>query len=256
MDFQNLRTFSEKLQWIKLYDRNPLYTVMADKYAARDYVKGKWGEEYLVPLLGVWNRAEDINFDTLPNEFIMKGNHNSGNILFCKDKSQLDAEKYRKKFGEILKKNYYFSSGEWPYRNIKPKIIAEKWMKNTDGSSPIDFKLFCFNGKVRLFQINSSRVEKEYCRCDYFDMNWERLDLVDPGVEPTDIAWKKPSYFDHMVKLAEIATEGIPFCRVDLMIFDERIYFSEFTFFHEGGMIPYESGEWEKKLGDMLVLPE
>lgn len=256
LELKNPKTYSEKLQWLKLYDHKPIYTIMADKLAARRFVAENWGEEYLVPLLGEWDTAEEIDFTKLPNEFIMKCNHNSGGILFCEDKARLDEETERSKFKKQLGVNYYYYAGEWPYKNIKRKVIAEKWMKNADGSSPIDYKLFCFNGKVRVFQINSSRVRKDSCCCDYFDIDWNRLNLKDPGIPTTDIKWERPPYFDLMIQLSEKVTDDIPFCRVDLMIFDEKIYFSEFTFFHEGGMVPFEVPYWDQKFGEWLELPK
>lgn len=181
LNLKNPQTFNEKLQWLKLYDRNPEYTKMVDKYEVREYIKEKIGEEYLIPLIGVYDKFDDIDFDELPNQFVIKCNHDSGGLVICKDKGKLNIEETRKKINKSLKRNYYYSGREWPYKNVKPRIIIEKYMEDSNKSDLIDYKLFCFNGIPKIVLVCSERFSSSNMCKTWFDMNWKLIDMTESG---------------------------------------------------------------------------
>lgn len=253
----NPKTFNEKLQWLKLYDRKPEYTMMVDKYKVREYIKEKLGEEYLIPLLGVWDKAEDIDFDKLPNQFVLKCNHNSGlGMYICKDKSKLTQKEIKviqKNLTKGLQQDYYLTGREWPYKNVPRKIIAEKYMEDETGQLR-DYKFYCFNGEPKIIMINSDR-ELGKTKADYFDMDFNWLDLK-WGYEHAVVKPLKPTNFEKMKELAVILSKDIPELRVDFYEVDNKIYFGELTFFDGSGFDKIEPREWDKKLGDWIELPK
>lgn len=257
LDLDNPKTFNEKLQWLKLYDRKPLYTKLVDKYLVREYVKEKIGEEYLIPLLAVYERAEDIDFDALPNEFVLKCNHNSGGLFICKDKSKLTPEKIaevRKKLNNSLKYDFYLYSREWPYKDVPRKIIAEKYMVDESGYELKDYKFFCFNGKVKFFKIDFDRFIGH--RANYYDLNGNILPFGETVCPPS--REKHPivvNEIKEMIKYAEILSKDIPFVRIDLYNVNHKIYFGEITFFPASGLGKFEPEKWDRIFGDWLVLP-
>ena len=259
LDLNDPKTLNEKLQWLKLYNRKDIYTVMVDKYLARDYIAEKLGKEYLIPLLGVWDKAEDINFDELPEKFVLKCNHNSGMGMFiCRDKSALTLEKIaeiRKNLNKGLKENYYLSGREWPYKNVKPRIIAEKYMTDSPGSKDFtDYKFFCFNGFVDCVMVcleRSSGDTKFY----FFDKEWQLKKYNYRGINaPEGFTIPKPEQMDEMFKIASKLSEGIPFVRVDLYVSDGQIYFGEMTFFPQSGFDPNLLPETDKYFGSLIDL--
>ena len=258
LDLTAPKTYNEKLQWLKLYDRKPLYTKLVDKYLVREYIKEKIGEEYLIPLIAVWDRAEDIDFDKLPNQFVLKCNHNSGGLYICRDKSKLteiDFVKIRKDLTKALSEDYYITSREWPYKDVKRKIIAEKLMVDESGYELKDYKFFCFDGKVKALFIASDRTVKgAETKFDFFDENFERLPFTN-GHPNSDKEIIKPEGFEEMKKLAEKLSEGFRHLRVDLYNINGKIYFGELTFYHWGGMVKFEPEKWDRIFGDWLVLP-
>ena len=253
LDLSNPQTFNEKLQWLKLYDRKPEYTMMVDKYKVREYIKEKLGEEYLIPLLGVWDKAEDINFDKLPNRFVLKCNHNSGlGMYICKDKSKLTENQIkaiRKNLIKGLQQDYYLTGREWPYKNVPRKIIAEKYMEDETGQLR-DYKFYCFNGEPKIIMINSDR-EIGKTKADYFDMDFNWLDLK-WGYEHALVKPLKPINFEKMKELAVVLSKNIPELRVDFYEVNNKIYFGELTFFDGSGFDKIEPKEWDKKLGDWV----
>ena len=253
LDLSNPQTFNEKLQWLKLYDRKPEYTMMVDKYKVREYIKEKLGEEYLIPLLGVWDKAEDINFDKLPNRFVLKCNHNSGlGMYICKDKSKLTENQIkaiRKNLAKGLQQDYYLTGREWPYKNVPRKIIAEKYMEDETGQLR-DYKFYCFNGEPKIIMINSDR-EIGKTKADYFDMDFNWLDLK-WGYEHALVKPLKPINFEKMKELAVVLSKNIPELRVDFYEVNNKIYFGELTFFDGSGFDKIEPKEWDKKLGDWI----
>lgn len=256
LNLKNPQTFNEKLQWLKLYNRKPEYIDMVDKLAVRKIISEKIGEEYLIPLLGAWDRFEDIDFDSLPNQFVLKCNHDSGSVIICKDKSTFDFVKAEKKLKKALKRNMYWHGREWPYKDVKPKIIAEKYMIDESGYELKDYKFFCFGGKVKALFIAKDRTkENEETKFDFFDENFIHLPFTNghPNAEPP---YFKPDGFEEMKALAEKLSEGIPHLRVDFYNINGQIYFGELTFFHWSGLIPFEPEEWDEKFGSWIDLRE
>lgn len=253
LNLDNPQTFNEKLQWLKLYDRRPEYTIMVDKYAVKKYVADKIGEEYIIPTLGVWDNPDDIDFDALPSRFVLKCNHNSGlGMCICKDKSKLDIEKVRSELRRGLAQDYYLTGREWPYKNVPRKIIAEKYMEDAKEDVIRDYKWFCFDGKPQFMYISNDGAE--HSTTDFFDMEFNHLPFrfKDPNSE---ILPSKPLKFDEMRKLAGVLSEGIPHVRVDFYLVNGNIYFGELTFFHNSGFGNIQPKEYEKIIGDMISLP-
>ena len=251
-DLEDPKTFSEKLQWLKLNHRRAEHTMMADKFAVREYIEKKLGQEYLIPLLGVWDDPEQIDFDALPDQFVLKCNHNSGlGMYICKDKSKMNVKKVKKELKKGMAQDYYLTAREWPYKNIKRKIICEKFM--TDGSDePIkDYKFFCFNGEPKIMYVSNDLSSSP--TTDFFDMDFNRLDLrmKDPN---SDIAPEKPALFEEMKRCARILCQGHPFLRVDMYCVNGRIYFGELTFFHNSGFVKAYPEAWNYTLGEWIDL--
>ena len=248
------QTFNEKLQWLKIYNRKPEYTVMVDKYKVRDYIAQMRGEEYLIPLLGVWDDPEDIDFDALPNRFVLKCNHNSGSgMCICKDKSKLNIAKVKAGLRKGLKQDYYLTGREWPYKDVPRKIIAEKYMEDASGDLK-DYKFYCFNGEMKFVMINSDRNTSRPTRADYFDRDFNWLDFT-WGYSHAEVHPQKPERFEEMVAIANKLAKGLPHIRVDLYECNGKIYFGELTFFDGSGFDKIEPLEWDFKIGKMLELP-
>lgn len=255
LNLNNPETFNEKLQWLKLYNRKPEYTKMVDKYLVRDYVKEKIGEEYLIPLLGVWDDPEKIDFNELPMQFVLKCNHNSGlGMCICKDKNSLDINKVKEELKKGINQNYYLTSREWPYKDVPRRIIAEKYMVDESGYELKDYKFYCFDGKVKLVMINSDRMSSEKTKANYFDENYQPLDFV-WGYENAEIPPQKPEKFEEMKYLAEKLSEGITHVRIDFYQTPSGIYFGEITFFDGSGFDAIEPIEWDYKIGSWFKLP-
>ncbi len=253
LNLKNPQTFNEKLQWLKLYDRNPEYTKMVDKYEVREYIKEKIGEEYLIPLIGVYDKFDDIDFDELPNQFVIKCNHDSGGLVICKDKGKLNIEETRKKINKSLKTNYYYDGREWPYKNVKPRIIIEKYMEDSNKSDLIDYKLFCFNGIPKIVLVCSERFSSSNMCETWFDMNWKLIDMTESG-HRVDSTISKPKQLKKMVELSKKLSKNIPFIRVDWYEIGDKLYFGELTFYPASGFEKFEPKEWNKKIGDMLSI--
>lgn len=246
-------TFNEKLQWLKLHDRKPEYTMMVDKYKVREYIKDQLGEEYLIPLLGVWDDPDDIDFDTLPNQFVLKCNHNSGlGMCICKDKSKLDIPKVKAELRKGLAQDYYLTGREWPYKDVPRKIICEKYMEDGSGDALQDFKFFCFNGEPKMMYVSRDASCKPYT--DFYDMDFCRvqLSMVDPNSE---LGVNKPENFEQMKKISARLSRNIPFLRVDFYEIKGALYLGELTFFHSSGFGPISPNEWAHKLGSWIKLP-
>ena len=254
LNLDNPQTFNEKLQWLKLHDRKPIYTTMVDKHEAKKYVAGIIGEEYIIPTLGIWERFDDIDFDLLPNQFVLKCTHDSGGLVICRDKEKLDMNAAKKKITSSLKENYYFAFREWPYKNVKPRIIAEKYMEESDDGKKgmhilKDYKIYTFNGKAKVCMINQDRGI--HTRADYFDEHFNWLDFT-WGYDHADVKPEKPEYYEEMFQLAETLSKGTIELRVDFYQVNGKIYFGELTFFTNSGWMPFENDEWNLKLGDLI----
>ena len=249
------KTFNEKLQWLKLYDRNPLYTQMVDKYGVKEYVAGLVGEEYIIPTLGIWDNFDEIDFDALPEQFVLKCTHDSGGLVICRDKSKLDKAAAKQKIEKSLKINYYWRGREWPYKDVPPRILAEKYMQDGDTEALPVYKFFCFDGKATICQtIQNDKQPNE--TIDYFDRDWNLLDLKQNYPNSPD-PLKKPTCYDEMLKIADVlAQDKKSFLRVDLYFINGSIYFSEYTMFSDSGLAVFHPAEWDQRLGEMICLPK
>lgn len=256
INFKNPKGFNEKLQWLKVNDKRPEYTALVDKLAVREHIKNVLGEEYLFPLLGTWNSFEKIDFNALPNQFVLKCNHDSGSTKVIKDKASLtkeDFDKIRVSLTNRLKEKFFFAGREYPYKDIKPCIIAEKLMvdENNPEKSIEDYKFFCFNGEPKVMFIATDRSTD--CRFDFFDMDFNHLNLV--NIHPnSDKVIEKPKMFEEMKEIAAKLSKGMRHVRIDLYELGGKIYFGEYTFFHGGGFRLCEPPEWERQLGDWIKL--
>ena len=252
-------SFQEKTQWLKLHNTDPLYSTLVDKYEVRKYVADRIGAEYLIPLLGVYDRFEDIDFDKLPNQFVLKTTHDSGSAVICKDKSSFDISKARKKINKSLKHNYFYKGREYPYKNAVPRIVAEKFMtdESCHGEQLPDYKFFCFNGKPEMLYVAEGRFSKEGARFTFFDMDFNHLPIYEKGhiSETHHELAAKPSCFEEMKEIVNRLCFEIPFIRIDLYTINNKIYFGEYTFFQDGGIIDFTPDEWNYKLGEMIHLP-
>lgn len=255
LDLKNPKTFTEKLQWLKLYDRKPEYTVMVDKYLVKKYVADKIGEEYIIPTLGVWNTPDEIDFDKLPNQFVLKCNHNSGvGLCICKDKSKLDIIQVKQKLAKGLKQDFFLSGREWPYKNVSRKILAEKFLTDpTSHSSDLpDYKFYCFNGEIKVVLIATNRFTTH--NFNYVDANFNPISLISIEGEPNKDLVNKPECWEKMLEIARILSEGIIHVRVDLYTSCGKIYFGELTFYDSSGYDDFGSDEWNERMGNWIKL--
>ena len=255
LNLDNPLTYNEKLQWLKLYDRNPAYTMMVDKYRVREYVAEKIGADHLIPLLGVWERAEDIDFDSLPDQFVLKCNHDSGSVIVCKDKSKLDkmgaVDKLRR---ALIPSKYYWIGREWPYKNVQPCVIAEKYMADDSGVELKDYKFMCFNGRHLCTFTVTERFTKEGMKVTFFDKNWQKMPF-ERHYPASSQEIQKPKHYCDMVHWAELLSKNIPFARIDFYEADGKVYFGEITFFPGNGTEEFTPESWDRTLGDWLQLP-
>lgn len=264
-DLRNPVTFNEKLQWLKLYNRNPQFTQMVDKYRVREYITAHVGAEYLIPSLGVWDDPDQIDFDTLPDKFVLKCTHNSGRgTCICQDKSVLNIEQVKQDLRSGLAQNYYLTSREWPYKNVPRKIVGEKFMVDDANNDPskalIDYKVFTFNGEPKLIYVYQSAHTEDCGKpintyCDVFDLNWNPVPIHQNfGNDP--ITPTKPKHLADMLTLSRKLSAGIPFLRVDFYEINDKVYVGEMTFFSWAGFEPFHPEEWDYKLGSWIKLPK
>lgn len=250
IDLKNPVTFNEKLQWLKINDRNPLYTQLVDKYEVREYIRATIGEEYLVPILGIYESFDEIDFENLPNEFVLKCTHDSGSVIVCKDKEKLDRISARRQLTRCLKRNFYYNGREWPYKNVKPRIICEKMLE----SDIIDYKIFCFNGEPKFLYVGQGLVSDHSLKIDFYDLEWNKMNISRVDYDNFDEKVEKPEKLDEMIEIAKKLSDGMTFCRIDLYEVDKKIYFAEFTFTPGSGCIKFKSYDQDKMIGDMLRL--
>ena len=254
LNLNNPKTFNEKLQWLKLNDQHEEYSKMVDKIEAKKYVASIIGEKYIIPTVGVWNSVEEIEWNLLPNQFVIKSSDDSGGVIICKDKTTFDIEKARKKLQR--KNNYYKYNKEYPYRNLKHRIIAEKYLEDESKYELKDYKIFCFNGEPRVLFVATDRLNKgEETKFDFFDTDWNHLPFTN-GHPNNPNPIEKPRNFNEMLDIARKLSVGIPQVRIDLYNCDGNIYFGEITFFHWSGTTAFKPKEWDYKLGNMINLPK
>lgn len=255
LNLKNPQTYNEKLNWLKLYDHNPLYTTLVDKLKVKEYVKEKIGPEYVIKTIGKWRNVDEIEWDSLPNRFVLKTTQGGGNVgvVICRDKLTFDVKKAVKKLNYALKQNLYTSSREWPYKNVSPMIFAEEYMEDEHGELR-DYKFFCFDGKCKMFFIATERQSREEPFFNFFDENNQPLPFKQGHpVNPT--IPMLPKGFDDIKNIAEKLAEGLPHVRMDMYYVNGQVYFGEYTFYHFAGVMPFEPSEWDVKIGSWLKLP-
>ncbi len=255
LNLKKPQTFNEKLQWLKLYDRRPEYTMMVDKYEVKKYVADRIGKEYIIPTLGIWDSFDEIDFNKLPNQFVLKCTHDSGGLVICRDKQTMNVSDTRKKIEKSLKNNFYWVGREWPYKNVKPRIIAEQYMEDSKDRELRDYKFFAFDGVVKALFIATDRGDESVdTKFDFFDAKFRHLDFTN-GHPNAKVLPHKPETFEKMKALAEELSVGIPQIRVDFYEVNGKTYFGELTFAHWSGMKPFKPEIWDKKFGEFIKLP-
>lgn len=259
LDLRNPKTFTEKIQWLKLYDRQPKYTTMVDKYAVKDYVAGIIGSEHIIPTIGVWSKPEYIHWDALPSQFVLKTSHGGGGVgvVICKDKQNFDRSEAVKRLNKSLASNIYSYLREWPYKNINKCIIAEPLMKSKGDFSHADlpdYKFFCFSGEPLYCQVIRNRNSQE--TIDFYDMNWQHMEFVglNPNVQNGITPVSRPSALEKMKEICRQLSKDIRFLRVDLYLVDDKVYFGELTFYPASGIGCFCPKEWDNRIGDLIVL--
>ena len=255
LNLKNPVSYSEKLQWLKLYNRNPLYTQLVDKSSAKDYVSNIIGKAFIIKTLGVYNNFEEINFDKMPQKFVIKCTHDSGGIVICKDKNHFDKKKARKVIQRCLKHNFYFGQREWPYKNVKPRIIVEEYLEDSETMELRDYKFFCFDGSVKALFIATDRYSENETCFDFFDSDFNHLPFEN-GHPCSKKEIEKPKCFDQMKEIASKLSLGFPQVRIDLYEVNGKVYFGEYTFFHWSGMMPFKPEKWDMVFGDWIDLPQ
>ena len=254
LDLENPQSFNEKLQWLKLYDRQPTYPRMVDKYAAKEYVASIIGSEHIIPTLGVWDSFDEIDFDSLPDKFVLKCTHDSGGLVICKDKSKLNLKAAKKKIEKSLNRNFYYVSREWPYSQVKPRIIAEQYMEDDFGELR-DYKYYCFDGEMKIMLIAYDRFSGNGAKLFYCDKDYNNIELT-WGHKAATGKIEKPEKFEEMIEMAEKLSVGMPQVRVDFYLVGGQIYFGELTLYDGGGFDVITPYERDLELGAYIKLPQ
>lgn len=244
-------TYNEKMQWLKINYRHEIMHTMVDKYEVKNFAKEIIGEEYIVPTYGVWDSFEEINFNDLPRSFVLKTTHDQGGVVVIKDKYSMDFQKIKNKIEEHLKTNHYLISREWPYKGVKPRIMAEALLENESLNDLYDYKFYCFHGVPKIMYIAHGR-NKETCYFDFYDMNFQKLDIERPRYPKSDIKFDIPKNWDLMINLSIQLSKDFPHLRVDFYNINGKIYLGELTFFQGGGLMPFIPQSWDEKMGDFL----
>ena len=259
--------FNEKLQWLKLYDRNPQYTIMSDKYLVKEYVGSIIGYEHIVPTIDAWDKPDMIDFINLPEQFVLKCNHNSGNGMYiCKHKRDIDEKKVIKNLKKGFAEDYYCRDREWTYKNISRKVFAEKYMvdsqimtnlPNNTADGLIDYKFYCFNGNPKFLYVGFANIENgiKHDLLTFLTLDWKIAPFYRKDHEQMPFIPPKPDCLENMIEYARILSQNIPFVRVDFFVINHQAYFSEFTFTPGGGYGLFYPDEWERKIGDWIILP-
>lgn len=249
------KTFNEKLQWLKINYRKPIMTQIVDKYESKNYAREIIGDEYLIKTYGIWDSFDEINFDELPNQFVLKTTHDQGGVVIVSDKEKLNLKFARTKLNDHLKTKHYYLTREWPYKNVKPRIIAEELLITNTADDLRDYKFYCFDGKPKLMYISHGR-QGPICYFDFYDMNFNKLDISRPNHSQSNINFETPKNWNLMIELASQLSKGFPHLRVDFYNVDGKIYLGEMTFFQGGGMMSFYPFEWDLKLGSWISLEE
>ncbi|MEI6258811.1 MAG: ATP-grasp fold amidoligase family protein [Deltaproteobacteria bacterium] len=253
LNLNDTQTFNEKLQWLKLYDRRPEYTKMVDKYKVKKHVASLIGEEYIIPTLGVWNKFEEIDFEKLPNQFVLKTTHDSGGVILCKDKSLLDINAAKLLIDRLLKRNFFYITREWPYKNVTPRVIAEKYMVDESGIELKDYKIFNFNGKAKIIQVDFGRFTEH--ERNIYTSNWDFIDAQIQYPNNPKHQIDRPKQLEKMLELAAILSKDLPHVRTDFYSVEDQIFFGELTFHHGSGHEKFTPESLNNDLGKCILLP-
>ena len=253
LNLDNPTTFTEKLQWLKLHKRNEQYTLMVDKASVKKLVAEKIGDKYIIPTLGVYNRFENVDFNVLPDSFVIKSTHDSGGVVICKNKSEFDIDNAKKIINRSLKHNFFDIGREYPYKNVVPRVIAEEYISALGNSELGEYKFFCFNGEPKIVLVCKGKAHSDVRTNDYMDINFERIPVqsMNPISEEPP---KKPEQYDEMISIARKLSEGIIQVRVDLYLAGDKIYFGELTFFHNSGLCNFEPKSYDEIFGAYIEL--
>lgn len=243
--------FTEKMQWLKIYDRKDIYHNYVDKYLVRGVIKEKIGEEYLVPMIGVYDNINEIDWNELPKQFVLKATHTSGNVIVCKNKEELDIQQSKQKLEKWLKREYFSTFREWPYKNLKPRIICETFLSD-DGEVPLDYKILCLNGEPEIIMLHKGRFEEHFI--EYYDKDWNKLNIYSADYSYVSSVSEKPDNLDELLKIARILSEGLIQSRIDLYYVNKKVYFSEITFFSGAGFNRFYPDSFDKYIADKMIL--
>lgn len=254
LNLSNPQSYNEKIQWLKLYNRKEEYIQYVDKYEVRSYVSKTIGDQNLIPLIGVFNNVEEINWADLPEKFVIKCTHGSGSNIICSNKSQLDITLCKEKLDKWMKKNWYWFGREWAYKNVKPRIICEQFIETLDGKAPTDYKFMCFNGKPKYIQVHTDRFGSGYTN-DFYDINWNKTG-ISQGVPNSDMTLPKPQNLDVMLNIARKLSKKIPYSRIDLYDQNGAIFFGEITLYPTSGFKNFSRDEDDYLLGQLIQLPK
>lgn len=250
LDLDNPKAFNEKLQWLKINDRKPFYTSLVDKIKVKQYISGIIGEEHVIPALGIWDSVDDIDFDNLPNSFVLKCTHDSGSVIICPDKKEFDYNAAKRKLKKAMATNYYWPKREWPYKDVNPRIIAEEYVKQISEDVLPVYKFFAFGGKPEIIQtIKNDKTDHE--TIDYFDTQWNLLELRQNFPNST-VPLKKPEHYDEMLDMVKKICQGFRFVRVDFYSVKGKNIFSEITFYSDSGFAAFHPEEWDYRLGKLI----
>lgn len=253
MNIKNPLSYTQKLQWLKVYDKKERYHILVDKYKVRKYVSDKIGEEYLIPLINVYENVEEIKWDELPREFVLKATHTSGDVIICKNKLDLDKEKCIKEMQGWLKRDYYSFFREWPYKNLTPRIVCEEFISEI-GDVPVDYKIMCFSGKPKIIQVHHGRFSNH--TIEYYDICWNKIDIYSEGYSIATNVTRRPQQLNKMLEIAQKLSTGLPQSRIDLYLVNNKIFFSEITFFDGAGFDKFYPEEYNDYLGSLINLEE
>lgn len=253
LNLLNPKSFNEKLQWLKLYNHNPKYTVLVDKYEVKEYISSVFPDVKVIPTIGIWDSVDDIDFAMLPDQFVLKCTHDSGSIIICKNKDELDINKTKAELKRSLKKDMYKYGREWVYKDVKHRIIAEKYIEDDDSSDLMDYKFMCFNGIAKCCFVCSDRFTPEGLHVTFFDRNWKVMPFT-RHYPKRENGIPKPVKYEQMLELAEKMSKGIPFVRIDFYSVKGEIIFGEYTFFPGCGFEEFTPDEWDYKLGEWIIL--
>jgi len=255
LNLKNPQSFNEKLQWLKLYYRDPLLPNLVDKYEYKEYVKKNVGEQFVIKTYGVWTSVEEIDFDNLPSQFVLKTTHDQGGIIVCRDKSNFDIVRAKKKLQKHLNRNLYYLFREWVYNNVQPRIIAEEYLEDISTEGLKDYKFYCFDGVPKLMYITCGK-QKDINYIDFYDMDFNYIDIKRPKFKQFGNNHIKPKNWDLMIEFSKKMSQGQPHVRIDFYNVNDKLYFGEFTLFQGGGLMPFYPEKWDYMLGEYISLPK